>query len=401
MRKAIILEGPDNVGKSRLAREIVKRFARKEPIIRHSKAPVSDNKLQEVLKALKKDTLRLYNNDNGLEIWDRSVIGEAVYGPMYRSTEYDPLKYWVALRPRMHEVRKQVFVVVLYTNGDIFTTWKIKPKGDEKNAYQKRGAAQKISTEFVNVVTELNVPNVLLINCENYDSFKSRNAYILKRLDYWLQSRAFDHRKTDDLTHTFFSSDRTLWHPDYGLLDSGGFACDSYVQETCELGGDHASISMFGQKYGRPTSGCGNICNPKFVFVGEAPGQKGCGKTGVPFYDDISGNLLQDALDRNGILPTQYYLTNVVKCCPAENDLKGYVNDNTRRNLECVKGLEDEIRSVMTTDVKGRKIIAIGKVASFELARLGVDHITLYHPAYHARIGDIDGWFKSFREAVQ
>ena len=72
--------------------------------------------------------------------------------------------------------------------------------------------------------------------------------------------------------------------------------------------------------YGDPTS---NV-----IFVGEAPGQHGADRTGVPFSGDKSGRALQRILielglqvDRATVEQPQLrcFLTNTVRCCPPAN----------------------------------------------------------------------------------
>ncbi|HDD31206.1 MAG TPA: uracil-DNA glycosylase, partial [Thermococcus litoralis] len=62
----------------------------------------------------------------------------------------------------------------------------------------------------------------------------------------------------------------------------------------------------------------------RVVLVGEAPGRKGCGYTGICFYRDASGILLRKALFTLGINPDFVYITNVVKCNPPGNKLRGF-----------------------------------------------------------------------------
>src|SRR3954447_18345641 len=66
----------------------------------------------------------------------------------------------------------------------------------------------------------------------------------------------------------------------------------------------------------------------RIVFVGEAPGQQGADRTGVPFSGDKSGRALQRILIALGLAeerePTmrpqlRCFITNVVRCCPPAN----------------------------------------------------------------------------------
>jgi len=113
----------------------------------------------------------------------------------------------------------------------------------------------------------------------------------------------------------------------------------------------------------------------KVVLVGEAPGRKGCGLTGICFYRDASGMLLRKALFSLGINPDFLYITNVVKCNPPGNKLKGF----DERELSLLKR-ELEI-------LKPKAIFAIGRTAEKALKKLGFDSMYLKHPAWYVRRG--------------
>ncbi|NJE26726.1 uracil-DNA glycosylase [Thermococcus sp. MV5] len=111
------------------------------------------------------------------------------------------------------------------------------------------------------------------------------------------------------------------------------------------------------------------------VLVGEAPGKRGCGFTGICFYRDASGMLLRKTLFSLGINPDFVYLTNVVKCNPVGNKLKGF----EERELS-ILARELEI-------IKPKKVFAIGRTAYRALNKLGFEGIYLKHPAWYVRRG--------------
>ncbi|WP_048164657.1 uracil-DNA glycosylase family protein [Palaeococcus pacificus] len=113
----------------------------------------------------------------------------------------------------------------------------------------------------------------------------------------------------------------------------------------------------------------------KVVLVGEAPGRKGCGLMGICFYRDASGMLLRRALFSLGINPDFLYITNVVKCNPPGNKLKGF----DERELSLLKK-ELEI-------LKPKALFAIGRTAEKALKKLGFDSMYLKHPAWYVRRG--------------
>ncbi|CAD5244234.1 uracil-DNA glycosylase family protein [Thermococcus camini] len=111
------------------------------------------------------------------------------------------------------------------------------------------------------------------------------------------------------------------------------------------------------------------------ALVGEAPGRKGCGKTGICFYRDASGMLLRKTLFTLGINPDFVYITNVVKCNPPGNKLKGF----GKGELEL---LEKELEIL-----RPKSIFAIGRTAEKALKRLGFEFRYLKHPAWYVRRG--------------
>ena len=81
------------------------------------------------------------------------------------------------------------------------------------------------------------------------------------------------------------------------------------------------------------------------IIIGEAPGYKGCGITGIPFYRDKSGMLLRQSLFNLGFNPDiDFYITNVLKCNPPLNQLT--FSQTKINNLYCVNNLLiDEINN--------------------------------------------------------
>jgi DNA polymerase len=81
-----------------------------------------------------------------------------------------------------------------------------------------------------------------------------------------------------------------------------------------------ASRSRIVHGYGDPST--------RIMFIGEAPGQRGADRTGVPFSGDKSGRTLQRMLielelsaDRQPSERPQLrcFVTNIVRCCPPAN----------------------------------------------------------------------------------
>ena len=113
----------------------------------------------------------------------------------------------------------------------------------------------------------------------------------------------------------------------------------------------------------------------RVVLVGEAPGRRGCGKTGVCFYRDASGMLLRKTLFSLGINPDFVYITNAVKCNPPNNRLSRVPEgayELLARELEILRP---------------GAIFALGKTAERALRELGFEVEYLRHPAWYVRRG--------------
>jgi uracil-DNA glycosylase family 4 len=406
MKRVIILEGPDNIGKSYLATALTNELidaGYKHTKLRHFGPPAKKGQeiLQEQLDVLSHEANEMHRHER-IEIWDRSVIGEAVYGPLYRAGAYDEKVYWDELVDFCRAFQRSIMVVALYTNLAWYKKMQVRPKNDELKEYQGMEAAENISTAFVNVVTKLPLKQRLLVNCKNYETMDIRNSYITARVRSWLKRIAYAHGQTNNYRHTFLNAQQAIWEGKKGFKKESQirYQCQSFENKTCPIGNDHREFAVFGKEYKRPTNGCGSIIRVKYIFVGEAPGGNGCGKLGLPFYDDVSGNLMQTALDALGILATEYYMTNVVKCTPKDNQLGAYGVVAPLITLHCVRQLEGEIRRVQYANRKA-KVVALGKVAAEQLAKLKIDHVMIYHPAYYLRMGIREQFISELKKVLE
>lgn len=401
MKRVIIVEGPDNIGKTTLIGKIseVLHEMKAPNEIRHWGPPKKEGAaaLQEQLKVLEKELKGLKSASEKLELWDRSIIGESVYGPMFR--KYDHGKYLDQLLT-LKTFEKQILFIVMYADQSTYINFNIKPKKDEKVEYQKQSTAQSIAVKFVNLAARLNLKNTIYINCNNYLSLEQRNEYIVRRVKLWLKKKRFEHNHTGDYTHSFFNETQMLWGTGKGFLDRERYDCSEFEQQLCSIGNDHVRESEFGKMHERPTGACGADELIKYIFIGEAPGKNGCGNLGIPFYDDVSGNLFQTALDALGIHPVHYYMTNIIKCCPFDNDLAAYGNMKYQLSRECVKNIITELDAIRDFNPRA-KVFAVGKVPTKLLGALKYDNIaSLYHPAYYCRIGQSDRFILDLKAAI-
>jgi DNA polymerase len=100
----------------------------------------------------------------------------------------------------------------------------------------------------------------------------------------------------------------------------------------------------------------------RIVFIGEAPGQHGADRSGVPFSGDKSGRVLQRILIGLGLAEEpapalrprlRCFLTNVVRCCPPANRAP-----TPAEVANCAPFLTFELDSI-----DPRVIVPVGRVA--------------------------------------
>lgn len=399
MKRVIIIEGPDNIGKTTLANQLAKEF---NGVVKHSAAPKKKGAaaLDEQRKKLARTLAEVEEGDDPqLEIWDRSIIGEAVYGPLYRTRQYDHTVYLDELQQlRLYESR--VFVIVLYADESTLKDFGLQAKHDEKELYQKASQTTKIATAFVDLVTKLRMKHTLFVNCNNYALLDQRNEFVQLRVSEWLKRKPFTFKRTNDYSRTFFNRTQRLWVPSVGFNKNEWF-CQVFMDEDCKIAETHRELKMFGGGLAKPIGGIGAFNGVRYIFVGESTGYNVSGEPqlGMPFYNGESGCLFQRALSVMKIFPTQYYLTNVVKCNPKNNHLGSFVNRHTRTELQCVKELKDELTGICAQNEHAR-IVALGKVAQEELARLRMEYTMMYHPSYYLRIGRSDDFITDLGKAL-
>lgn len=66
-------------------------------------------------------------------------------------------------------------------------------------------------------------------------------------------------------------------------------------------------------------SSCNGSLKAQVVFVAEAPGRFGAGRTGVPFSGDQSGKNFETLLSHTGWTRDEVFITNAALCNPLQN----------------------------------------------------------------------------------
>ncbi len=117
--------------------------------------------------------------------------------------------------------------------------------------------------------------------------------------------------------------------------------------------------------WNRPVSGFGDL-NARFCLVGLAPGAHGANRTGRPFTGDGAGDFMYPLLyeagfanqpeaehAEDGLVLSDLYIANAVKCVPPENKPKGEEFNN------CRPWLAEELAALNSLQV----VIALGRSA--------------------------------------
>jgi len=128
------------------------------------------------------------------------------------------------------------------------------------------------------------------------------------------------------------------------------------------------------------------------LFVAEAPGRFGSGRTGIPFHGDRSGDNFEQLLNHVGLKRKDIFITNAVLCNPLKN---GNNRRPTTKEIDnCIPFLETLI-SIITpkiiSTVGGVGLVAINRIfeTRYKLADVVASPLPigkfilfpLYHPS--------------------
>jgi uracil-DNA glycosylase family 4 len=140
----------------------------------------------------------------------------------------------------------------------------------------------------------------------------------------------------------------------------------------------------------------------RVMFVGEAPGRLGAGRTGIPFHGDESGRRFESFLEIAGLSRAEVFVTNAILCNPVDPKQRNR-RPLTSEVKRCRSYLEAQLEAVQPEIV-----IALGDVALFALGliephgatlrgQVGVDLtwlgrtlVPLYHPGRQSTLHRVD-----------
>jgi DNA polymerase len=121
----------------------------------------------------------------------------------------------------------------------------------------------------------------------------------------------------------------------------------------------------------------------RVLFVGEAPGRLGAGRTGIPFVGDESGRRFDALLALAGLSRDDVFITNALLCNPVDGEGRNRrpgVGD-IERCLPFLRGQIDAVEPAV--------VVALGGVALDALRRIEI------HEALLARdCGRAIGWYE-------
>jgi len=95
--------------------------------------------------------------------------------------------------------------------------------------------------------------------------------------------------------------------------------------------------------------------NVQVLFVAEAPGRFGAGKTGIPFKGDRSGENFEELLAHIGLTRNDVFITNAVLCNPLKD------GNNCRPTAKEIKNCSGYLRSTLEM-VRPNVVVTLGAV---------------------------------------
>jgi uracil-DNA glycosylase family 4 len=118
------------------------------------------------------------------------------------------------------------------------------------------------------------------------------------------------------------------------------------------------------------------------MFVGEAPGRFGAGRSGVPFHGDEAGRRFEALLTEAGLCRDSVFVTNAVLCNPL--DAAGRNRRPTASEVaRCSEFLRRQVEAVGP-----RVVVAMGGVALDALGRIEAHGVSLRQSS-----GEAVAWF--------
>lgn len=185
MKKVIIIEGVDNVGKSSLISKLNEYYNGSVEIL-HSEVPPKDCSLFNFYyDGLIHNTLdAYYNKDVGAIIHDRSMYGEYVYGPKYRNEDKN---YISKLISDLESGQLNTFILsnelyfILLTSSDI----SLITNNDDGKSISNKSADIEEETKLFNEVFDLSkIKNKKRIYVNSGSEFRNKDDIYSEVLNF-------------------------------------------------------------------------------------------------------------------------------------------------------------------------------------------------------------------------
>ena len=394
-----IVEGCDNIGKTTMIDVISKKLTANSRVVKlqhfgvpqgktnADKIAFATNEAEDQVKTLRKLANVAQDDNDIILINDRSIFGELVYSK-YRGYKAEHLQDITCKLQRVNNMC--VTFIMLYGNATSALAKGIKFKEDSAEDYAQNNEMEKVSCAFIKHIHALNYPEArkLVFNIANYSNLDERNDYVYRHVRAIINDVPYKFKKTDTHVDTPFNAHQKII-TDVGFSLNPFFVCKRY--STCPLGKEHKLNCKENGGYNSPIYGYGGM-NPKVVLVGEVSHHNENFAGHLPFYNSVSGNLVQQALYDLNISPFDVYITNAIKCTPRNNDLGTYSNVTNASKLLCVNNVLHEINAL---EPRTKTIVCLGANAySFTASQIkeksGYVLERMNHPSYYARMGESD-----------
>lgn len=165
--KLIIIEGPDRVGKSTLIENIKSNFINKQFLYMHFGKPPVKNSLEYNKKLFNKMFMSMkYNAAHDIDtIYDRSHIGECVYGPLYRG--YEAHYIFDLEKMYMKYLKSNLYLITLYDNAEVLLS-----REDGDSFTNEHDLKVKECNLFISAHNKSNIVHKLLLNVNGMSTDK-------------------------------------------------------------------------------------------------------------------------------------------------------------------------------------------------------------------------------------
>lgn len=194
--KHILVEGGDGLGKDSLIAGIRKNYRTENFVVRHfgkppQKFPEGVNPLQYQFTCFSKEAELLnyfrqfekdeYNYYENIMIWNRTHLGEYVYGQMFRDQDPEKLKKYIYEYELLNLLERDNTYLILLSasNPEFFLS-----KEDGHSLSKKINEKEKELKLFNDIYKLTSLDNKLKINVNIKNEFKSKEEVLSNVLDF-------------------------------------------------------------------------------------------------------------------------------------------------------------------------------------------------------------------------